>query len=264
MKSKDSITLSKSQLWKGTAIILAIFLVVTLIVLNADNYNNRLSKFFNNDNEVWKTIDLHEKSVLDCGVDISSWLNTLDYEMATVKINFCREKINEAIKEINLLEIKYPKNEELKVAKIDLEASGQLLDSINIIIDLHENRDGYTNFEKIIKTERIQKLINDLISKHNLIETSYSHTKYYSDYYWRNPDENQKFYDEVSEMQKIVADGLKDLQTCPHGYVFGSDYECHQECGKGTYCTSGQCFYGKCVSCPTGTYLATDGKCYAY
>ena len=52
--------------------------------------------------------------------------------------------------------------------------------------------------------------------------------------------------------------------TCDPGYILGNDNMCHRECGYNTYCISGQCCGGECISCPGGTYLAVDCQCYYY
>jgi len=50
--------------------------------------------------------------------------------------------------------------------------------------------------------------------------------------------------------------------SCESGYVLGSDSLCHLSCGSG-YCGEGAtCFNNQCISCPDGTYLTTNGKCY--
>jgi hypothetical protein len=47
------------------------------------------------------------------------------------------------------------------------------------------------------------------------------------------------------------------------GYVVGADNNCHLECGTDSYCDSGySCYNNRCVSCPSGYYLGTDGQCY--
>jgi murein DD-endopeptidase MepM/ murein hydrolase activator NlpD len=55
--------------------------------------------------------------------------------------------------------------------------------------------------------------------------------------------------------------GNEDYQ-CPPGEVPGNDYYCHEQCGTG-YCEGdAQCYYGKCLSCESGYYLGTDGRCH--
>ena len=52
--------------------------------------------------------------------------------------------------------------------------------------------------------------------------------------------------------------------VCPAGFVIDRYNLCHEECGKGKYCTGdAQCFNGVCQWCEGGDYLGTDGKCYA-
>ena len=48
------------------------------------------------------------------------------------------------------------------------------------------------------------------------------------------------------------------------GYVIGGDDQCHQECNKyDTYCNAGSsCYDNECLSCQSGYYLGTDGRCY--
>lgn len=57
----------------------------------------------------------------------------------------------------------------------------------------------------------------------------------------------------------------KCYSPCSLGYVLGSDCICHQECGKGYYCLEGfTCCNEQCVSCPPGSFLGFDCKCYSW
>lgn len=62
----------------------------------------------------------------------------------------------------------------------------------------------------------------------------------------------------VTKVGNTIQSGL-----CQNGYVFGDDNLCHPSCGSPTaYCKTGTCYNNQCVSCSSGYYLATDGKCY--
>ncbi len=52
--------------------------------------------------------------------------------------------------------------------------------------------------------------------------------------------------------------------SCEEGYILGNDGYCHEPCGSPTtYCEEGSyCYNNDCVSCPTGYYLGVDGNCY--
>jgi len=51
---------------------------------------------------------------------------------------------------------------------------------------------------------------------------------------------------------------------CPSGQIIGTDGLCHQPCGgPTTYCQSGSyCYNNKCVTCQAGYILGTDGLCH--
>jgi hypothetical protein len=51
---------------------------------------------------------------------------------------------------------------------------------------------------------------------------------------------------------------------CPTGQIIGTDGLCHQTCGSATiYCPSGYyCYNNKCVTCQAGYILGTDGLCH--
>src|SRR3989338_7559755 len=53
--------------------------------------------------------------------------------------------------------------------------------------------------------------------------------------------------------------------NCPAGYVYGTDKQCHPECGSGTYCVgeNNWCYNGECLTCNPGYYLGVDGYCYS-
>ena len=64
----------------------------------------------------------------------------------------------------------------------------------------------------------------------------------------------------------LGTDGRCHVENpCNSGYIYGDDGWCHPACGYNTYCTGDSiCYNGQCLSCGSGEYLGTDGRCYEY
>ena len=79
------------------------------------------------------------------------------------------------------------------------------------------------------------------------------------------PSEVKNWKQKCFNVNEVVQNPTSaQIIECSSGYVLGEDNLCHEPCGSG-YCDEGvYCFNGQCISCPSGTYLATDGRCYNY
>jgi hypothetical protein len=51
--------------------------------------------------------------------------------------------------------------------------------------------------------------------------------------------------------------------SCNTGYIMGNDFKCHAECGSGIYCTGNSvCMNSQCLGCNPGYVLGNDLKCH--
>ena len=126
--------------------------------------------------------------------------------------------------------------------------------------------DAYSNV-KILTDENAKKVLCIIKPANFGAEGNISQSNTECDAgYYRAIDGNCNLEEEVKcNLGSVYDPDDKLCHSCDSGYVYVSKYKkCLQECGiKGAFCFEDeQCFNNRCVSCDTGYYLATDGKCY--
>lgn len=237
--------------YKSKTKYLLIPLIVLVLITTIGYYHYNASK-------IWKTLDKYEDKSTQCMLELSTSLNTLDYNIADIQVTSCKKIINDGLFEIERWYRENPDNKEFYVAKLDYGASGYILDFYKILIDM--SRNSYTSEQGVARTQISIELINKYLENVDLITNLYSHTEYYLRYYKPHYEELSKSRQQIIELRNQMQKSLE----CPSGYTKGDDGLCHEVCGSSnTYCTSGSCCNGECLSCQEGSYLAIDCKCYS-
>lgn len=236
------------------------FILVLIIGVIVGGYYLYSSTFQNRD--FWNKIDSYEQAIENCTYNIASDMNTLNFYGASSKIEDCKRKVNEVLVEVHSEERKSPSNKELKAASISYGSAGNMLDALKNVVDIR-TRD-LSKAGKIAKGEAAIRLLDEALNQDNQLEREYADTKYYRRYYLTEKEKHQESVKAIRDFKAELASAMDTLKTCSADYILGNDYECYEQCGGADeYCGSGSsCFNGKCVSCPSGYVLGSNGNCY--
>ena len=161
---------------KGRYVLIIIILLVVIyfLFIGIDAYKH---------NQKWKLLNEFDNKLTKCSLDLSTYANTQDYNLASIQITSCRSIVNDALFYIYKLQKEYPNDEDIIVANLDYQGYGYVLDIEKLAVD--PNRD-VNSIQKAIE------LINMYIENFDEITNSYSETAYYKRYWVPNIDKRQK------------------------------------------------------------------------
>ncbi len=250
MTKNDEVKLKKKHFWTS-------LIVVAILILGY------FYAYYLPTSRAWDKVSEFENEITRCSLDISTSANTLDYQQANLQIPSCKSKVNDALFELNSLRNDLPK-EEIEVMELAYKTSGYALDMYKNLVDINLNT--YSEEQVANKVDVSINLIDEIIKNINKIENFYSDTRYYKES-WENNEEITQIKKDLTEARSELQKALDEYNSqpkCQDGYVLGEDNLCHVTCGNSeTYCKTGQCFNGQCVTCPSGYYLGIDGRCYS-
>lgn len=243
-----------SKDWRNVLIFMAIFFLIVLIIYFTLNLNSKID---------WEMLDNYDDSLTSCSLQANSLMLNEKYEFAESQLIICKSIVNEALVKINGWG-REDFSDEIKVAKIDYQTSSDFIDAVDLLLAVKlGNFDTPKN--ALDKLKQAKNLIDNSLSNINTIESIYSGTKYYKRYYQPKKEDIERSKKSIQDLKIQIQQTLDYYNNlkCNSGYVLGEDYQCYPQCGDTThYCTSGACCNNKCLSCPPGSYLATDCKCY--
>src|SRR3989344_5294222 len=116
--------------WKivfGIIILILVVLLARSLLLSSDE-NGVYKKFKNSENigvsdeSMWESLDKYEDKIMECSLQIGTYLNNLDSESASSKIPTCQSELNNALLQIYKWDRDNP-SKETKAMKIDYEGS---------------------------------------------------------------------------------------------------------------------------------------------
>lgn len=159
---------------------------------------------------VWNFLENYIDNITFCGIELSNYISTLEYEKAQAQISKCRIITTDALTTLNRFKREYPSmKDELEVAESDITGDTSHLNALYTFTTFNKNPSTDEEYSEYLrKASQVELLLRDtLYYSYYKPKKEYAYTEYYKRFHESKKEEVEKslkaivdLHDQINQM----------------------------------------------------------------
>ncbi len=170
---------------------------------------------------VWNFLEDYTDNMTSCGIELSNYLTTLEYEKAQMQISKCRMITTDALTTLNRFKREHPSmKEELAVSELDISGDNFLLNAVYTMTTLNRNPSTDEEYsEYLIKAGQVELLLrNTLYYSYYKPKKEYAHTEYYKRFHESRKEEIEDNIKFIVELHNQINQEINSYYDMEYGW----------------------------------------------
>jgi hypothetical protein len=170
---------------------------------------------------VWNFLEDYTDNMTSCGIELSNYLTTLEYEKAQMQISKCRMITTDALTTLNRFKREHPSmKEELAVSELDISGDNCLLNAVYTMTTFNRNPSMDEEYsENLIKAGQVELLLrNTLYYSYYKPKKEYTHTKYYKRFHESRKKEIEDSTKFIVELHNQINQEINSYYDMEYGW----------------------------------------------